>query len=60
MKNKTNSRVRLDYIPSGVFEVGKSGVQVSMETVEDSSAVLTRMAKMCPRRRCRGRKVINT
>ena len=39
MKNKTNSRVRLDYIPSGVFEVGKSGVQASMETVEDSSAV---------------------
>ncbi len=39
MKNKTNNRVRLDYIPSGVFEVGKSGVQASMETVEDSSAV---------------------
>ena len=33
MKNKTNNRVRLDYIPSGVFEVGKSGVQASMETV---------------------------
>lgn len=39
MKNKTNNRVWLDYIPSGVFEVGKSGVQASIETVEDSSAV---------------------
>ena len=38
MKNKTNNRVRLDYIPSGVFEVGKSGVQASMETVEDTSS----------------------